>query len=496
MRTYCIMAGLLAALPATLSAAEQARAKPNIIFIMTDDCSRDWLGCYGSQENATPNLDRLAAGGMRFETFYVTSICTPTRNMLLTGRYPFRTGWIRHHDAPRWGGQYFDWNREVTFARGVRDAGYATAVAGKWQVNDLRTHPDALQKHGFDEHCLWTGYETGNAPPSSERYWDPYLVTNGRRQVHQGRFGPEVVNDFVLDFVKRHRTGPFLVYYPMILTHGPFVPTPHNRDKLGGKSDKRALYRGMVEYADFLIGRLVATLDELDIRSNTLILYTGDNGSSCGGRAWGEEAANKAKGSGSDRGCHTPLVANWPGTIEPGQVTDELADATDMLPTFAELAGAPLPEGVRLDGQSIVSLLTGRPGSRREWIFSQVGDARKARDKRFILHANGRFYDLQADPYEKNNLASGTDPVAVAARRKLQEVLDSLPEDKVLEGFPERYTALGKVPDLPAGSGTWKPLGGAGKRDTPGGKKGKQSKRERKSAKEQGGVRPAGSRTN
>jgi arylsulfatase A-like enzyme len=429
--------------------------RPNIIFIMADDCSRDWLGCYGSQENATPNLDKLATGGIRFETFWVTPICTPTRNMLLTGRYPFRTGWVRHHDAPRWGGQYFDWNREITFARVLKEAGYATAIGGKWQVNDLRTHPDALERHGFDEHCLWSGFETGN-PPSAERYWDPYIITNGKRKVHHEAFGPDIVNDFLRDFVRRHRDGPFMVYYPMILTHGPFTPTPHNRDKLQDKSDKKELYRSMVHYADFLIGRLVRTLDELGIRDNTVIFYTGDNGSSCGGKAWGQEQLNKAKGNKSDKGAHTPLVVNWPGGIKPGRATSDLSDISDMMPTFAELAGATLPEGVKIDGESIVSILKGADGPRRKWIFSQIEDKRFIRDKRFILHVDGRMYDLAADPYEKNNLAASTDPDVASARQKLQKVLDSFGENKKYEGFPPRYSESNKVPDLPAGSGRWK----------------------------------------
>lgn len=441
---------------ATAASSKGRAGKPNIIFIMTDDCSRDWLGCYGSEENATPVLDKLAAGGLRFETFWVTPICTPTRNMLLTGRYPFRTGWIKHHDSPRWGGQYFDWNREITFARVLKKAGYATAVGGKWQVNDLRAHPDALKKHGFDEHCLWSGFETGN-PPSAERYWNPYIITNGKRKVHD-TFGPDVVNDFLIDFVGRHRDRPFMVYYPMILTHGPFSPTPHNRDKLKKGADKKLLYRGMVQYVDYLIGRLVKTLDRLGIRKNTVIFYTGDNGSSCGGKAWEQEQLNKAKGNKSDKGAHTPLIANWPGAIKPGRVTDELSDISDMLPTFAGLAGAPLPEGVKIDGQSIVSILKDTSGPRRRWIFSQIGPNRFIRDKRFILHVDGRLYDLKADPYEKNNLADSAVPDVVAAKNKLRRVLDSFPADKPLEGFPPRYSETKKVPDLPAGSGKFKSI--------------------------------------
>ncbi len=442
-------------LPKFFQSGSKINKKPNIIFIMADDCSRDWLGCYGSKENVTPNLDKLAEEGIRFETFWVTPLCTPTRNMLLTGRYPFRTGWIAHYDTPRWGGQFFDWNREITFARVLKQAGYSTAIGGKWQINDFRVHPDALKRHGFDEHCIWSGFESGNSP-SEKRYWDAYLITNGVRKIHKGEYGPDVVNEFLLDFIKRHKNGPFLVYYPMILTHGPYEPTPFNKNSIKDSSDKKELYSGMVQYADYLIGRLVEELDNLGIRENTVIFYTGDNGSSTGGKAWGEERLNKGKGKRADIGVHTPLIVNWPGTIRPGQVTDELSDISDMLPTFAELAGASLPRNVKIDGQSIVSILLGQEGPRRKWIFSQLGKERLIRDKRYILHSDGRFYDLKTDPYEKNNLANSKDPEIIKAKIKLKKVLNSFPPDKKLTGFPPSYEELGKVPDLPPGSGKWK----------------------------------------
>ena len=112
------------------AAAIAADAKPNILFILADDLGKEWLSCYGS-EHRTPHLDRLAEQGMRFDHAYVAPLCTPTRHELLTGRYPFRTGWTRHHDSPRWGGQYFDWNREIAFPRILKSAGYATCMAGK-----------------------------------------------------------------------------------------------------------------------------------------------------------------------------------------------------------------------------------------------------------------------------------------------------------------------------------------------------------------------------
>jgi len=422
--------------PAALAAAKRP---PNIIFILADDFGRDWLGCYGGEEDVTPNLDQLAQGGMRFETCYCTPLCTPTRHELLTGRYPFRTGWTTHYDTPRWGGQYFDWNREITFARVLKPLGYATAVAGKWQMNDFRTHPDALARHGFDEHCLWTGFETGNEKVSSRRYWDAFIQTNGDRKTHTGQFGPDVVSDFVLDFVRRKKDGPFLLYYPMMLIHGGLEETPDVKGQ--GLKKGHALTVENVRYLDELVGKLVATLDELGIREETIVFFSGDNGSADGAQAWGAKQPG-GKGKVSERGVHTPLIANCPGTIPTGAVTEDLVDFSDVLPTLAELAGAPLPEGVTLDGRSFASTLQGRSGGpKRDWIYSQLGNKRVVRDKRFSLYNDGRFYDLKADRYEEHDLSQSRAAETAAARERLQKVLDSLPEDAKLPFEPrERGT--------------------------------------------------------
>ncbi len=433
--------------------AAQGDRRPNFVFIMADDLGRQWLSCYGCEEQKTPNLDALAAGGLRFKACYATPLCTPTRVELLTGRYGFRirwslmdkfqpnapknrlnlnpphVGWTSHWDVPRWGGKFFDWNKEITFARVLREAGYATAIAGKWQINDFRVHPDALDRHGFDEHCVWTGFETGN-PPSANRYWDPYIQINGRRPSFAGKFGPDVFCDFLIEFMRRNRNRPFLAYYPMVLVHGPHVPTPHNKDALGGAKKGRKgkeLYAGMVAYADYLVGRIARALDELGLRENTIIFFTGDNGSPgvpC--RAWGREVRG-GKGKLTELGICLPLIVNCPGLVPGGRVTEELADFSCILPTLAELASAPLPRGVRLDGQSLAPLLLGKPGARgREWIFSQLGDVRVVRDHRFKLYSTGQLYDLQSDPFEERDISQTADAQARAARQRLEQVLAQL----------------------------------------------------------------------
>jgi arylsulfatase A-like enzyme len=425
--------GLILALGATLalipSSLQAGPAKPNLIFIMADDMGIDWVHCYGAAQ-ATPHLDRLAQQGVRFRTAWCNPICTPTRLTLLTGMYPFRTGWTDHHDVPRWGGKGFDWEKLTCWARVVRDAGYATAIGGKWQVNDFRTHPDALKHHGFQEHCVWTGYETGNAPPSNERYWNPYLMTNGKRQVHEGEFGPEVINRFLRDFIRRHHDRPFLVYYPMLMPHGPQVPTPAN--KKHPPRAKADLYAGMVAYIDHLVGQLVATVDDLGLKERTFIVFTGDNGSSSAGQLNGARYA-RGKGKVADVGAHVPFIVRAPFLTGPrvGRTSDCLIDFTDIYPTLVELAGARMPAGTTFDGHSLVPILdgSGQPDQGRKWIYAQRGNGRMVRDQRYLLDNRGGFYDLVNDPLQKENLRSSTDPTLVAARERLSKVLGRFPAD-------------------------------------------------------------------
>jgi len=142
-----------------------AAKKPNILFVMVDDLGPEWISCYGAEGIETPYIDELARKGMKFENAYSMPKCTPTRAALLTGQYPFRNGWVNHWDVPRWGaGCHFDWKYYTSFATVMKKAGYTTFAGGKWQINDFRVQKDAMQKHGFDDYCMWTGWESNNSP--------------------------------------------------------------------------------------------------------------------------------------------------------------------------------------------------------------------------------------------------------------------------------------------------------------------------------------------
>jgi arylsulfatase A-like enzyme len=411
-----------------------AARKPNQILILVDDMGRDWVGAYGAA-NLTPNFDRLAAEGTRFTTAWFTPLCTPTRVALLTGQYPFHSGWNVHYDVPRWGGVGLDPRRfATTMGTVLHEAGYATAIAGKWQINDLRLDPAIMRRHGFDEHCLWTGVESGN-PASEKRYWGAFLEQNGERRAHDGEFGPDVVQRFALDFIRRHRDQPFFLYYPMINVHAPNESTPLNRDH--PPSDEAGLYAGMVSYTDRQVGELLRTLDELGIAEETIIYFAGDNGSSTGGTLNGRSMPG-AKSRVSDLGVHVPLIVRAPGRVRAGAVSEVLTDATDLLPTLSEFGGATLPATGTLDGHSLVAELTGKKEAvpPRKWIFTQYGEHRAVRDARYFADNRGAFFDLVADPLQEHDLASDTSPAVETARRRLQRVLSDLPRDGDVP-FPE-----------------------------------------------------------
>ena len=425
-------------------AAEANKRQPNVLFILLDNVGKDWFRCYGSQEDQTPEMDRLARTGLKFRNFYVTPVCSTTRVMLLTGRYPFRTGWHTHHDPAIYGGGYFDWNREICMARVMKSAGYDTCISGKWQINDLfdPEQKDAIHKHGFDEYCLFPEGKKGH-PAHKNRYWDAYIIRDGKKIDTTGKFGPDIFTDYLIEYMSRKRDRPFFAYYSTILTHIPVVPTPMNKGK---DLTRREHFAGMLRYADHLIGRLVRSLERNGLRDNTIIFITVDNGTdngsdqndyeSLGGRINGR-ISDEGIYSLTERGINMPFIVNCPALVPGGRESDDLIDASDILPTLAHLAGATLPEGVIYDGRSFAPQLLGQPARQpwRKWCFTQYYKTRVIRDQRFKLYSNGEFYDLSEDPLEQHSITGPLvcrDRETKSSRDALQKVLDSLPENAKL----------------------------------------------------------------
>lgn len=415
-----------------LIASPWARAadKPNVLLIMADDVGVDALGCYGGESYKTPRLDALANEGTRFTHCYSMPVCHPTRITLMTGRYPFRTS------NPKWGSFPREEERN-NIGQVMKRAGYATAVAGKWQICMMKDDLDHAQRLGFDESCLFGWHE-------GARYHSPFIYQNGKlRDGLEDRYGPDVYVEFLIDFIARNKSKPFFAYYPMALCHDvtddlqdpvPFGPEGHYDT-----------FKTMAEAMDVRIGRLIDALDRLGVRENTLVLFTTDNGTPRSSiysaepnpdpkkkdtyirvpvvsRQNGKDVPG-GKGLLTNGGTHVPLIANWPAKIKPSQVADDLVDFSDFLPTIARIAHADLPAGVLLDGHSFAPrLIDGQPTT-RTWAFAEHGKKYWVRDRRWKLYGNDRFYDVETDPAEKTPITlTESSPMATSARRKLAEV--------------------------------------------------------------------------
>jgi arylsulfatase A len=409
------LAGLALLVCIHLSAAA---AQPNVILIMADDLGYETIGANGGTSYKTPNLDRMAAGGVRFTHCYVQPLCTPTRMQLMTSKYNVRN-YVNFGEMDP---------KEVTFGNLFKSAGYATCITGKWQ---LGRELDKPKNYGFDEYCLWQHMRR----PS--RYPNPGLEINGvEKDFTKGEYGPDIVNDYAIDFISRHKDKPFFVYYPMMLTHGPYMATPDSKDwdpketQESGSKDPQH-FADMVQYMDKLIGKLVAALEKHSLREKTLVIFIGDNGTGAGTRSMmGDKVVIGAKGTTNEFGMRVPCIASWPGKIASGKVCDDLVDSTDFLPTICEVAGASTAALGKFDGRSFLPQLKGEKGTPREWIYcwySPRGESLRemAFNQHYKLYRNGQFFDVAADPEEKKPLdGKSLKGEAAKAKAVLQTGLD------------------------------------------------------------------------
>ncbi|MDB6003333.1 MAG: hypothetical protein JWR15_320 [Prosthecobacter sp.] len=384
-----------------------AAPPPNIVFILADDLGIDGFGCYGSDrfKDKTPNIDALAAKGVRFERCYSMPTCNPSRCALMTGRYEFRTG-----NAP-------SFKDETSMARVLKDAGYATGMAGKWR--QMRDEP---KDWGFDEFLT--------DPSPSGYYWETkYTKNSAPLEAKAGAYVPDLCRDFAIDFFERHRDKPFFFYYPTHLVHNPILRTPQSA---ATSEDQDSLFADNVAYLDKQVGELVAALDRLGLRERTLIVFSSDNGTA----KYGIEHAtihgrhiHGMKETMLEGGSRVPLIVAGPGTGTAGRSDNSLIDFTDVLPTFAELAGATVPASPALDGRSFAPQIRGERGTPREWVYVQHNTAHEwyVLENGWKLTHAGDLYDMADAPFAEKLVSAGeTNDTAQAARVRLQATLDNL----------------------------------------------------------------------
>ena len=438
---------LLLQIPCSLFGAQSSTPPPNIILIYLDDMGYGDIGCFGSKKNRTPNLDRMAAEGTKFTDFYVTSgVCTPSRASLLTACYPRRLN-LQVDQNQKW--VLFPAARkglnpkETTIAEILKTRGYATTCIGKWHLGD---HPNFLPtRHGFDSY-----------------FGIPYSNDMGRKKIPL----PLLRNDTVIEapvnqstltqryteealsFIKTNQNKPFFLYLPHTCVHLPLFP---GKEFKGQSANGK--YGDWIEEVDASTGEILASLKELGLDDNTLVIFTSDNGSN--GRNGGSNAPFKGnKGTTHEGGMRVPCVMRWPDHVPAGRTCRQLASTLDLMPSLVSLAGGSPPDDVPIDGLDLSQLILGKTGQARPHLFyyhtTQLQAVRSGKWK-LVLPQKIKFhgwsgkvensplelFDLSKDPGESDNLAD-QHPEIVEKLRQLAEEARADLGDGELAGSGQR----------------------------------------------------------
>jgi arylsulfatase A len=396
-----------------------SNSKPNIIYILADDLGIGDVSCYGSDNNKTPIIDNLAKGGIRFTHGYTAPLCGPSRALILTGRYAFRTGAVNQDMV----GQIKPEN-EVLIPSVLKTAGYTSAMVGKWSQFGLTP-----KDFGFDDYITFQG--SGDYWATEKKKSENYIENGVNKKLDTVTYMPDLMHKHLVDFITTNKEKPFFLYYSMVHVHSLIQRTPDSKPG----SD---LYSDNIAYMDKLVGKLLSTLDDLKLRKNTLVVFMGDNGTASiyseRGSIGGKALSGK-KGSMLECGSLVPTIANWPGIIEAGKVDDLLIDSSDILPTFADLAGAKLPINKVIDGRSFLPQLMGKKGNPREWIFIELGNKWYVREAKWKLNREGELFDMSNAPFEEKLVTNyAENKEASAAYSRLQIALKTLsPEKGILD---------------------------------------------------------------
>jgi len=453
--TYSIFAALVLSAFAALTLADSAAKRPNVILIMTDDHGYGDFGCTGNPVIRTPSIDSLYAASARMTHFHVSPVCTPTRACLMTGRYNYRTRALDTYI-----GRAMMEPQEVTIAEALRDAGYATGIFGKWHLGDC--YPMRAMDQGFEESLVIRGGGIGQPsdPVGGEgKYTDPILSHNGRLEPQKG-YCTDVYFDAAMKWMGKciEQKRPFFAYIPTNAPHDPLndIPqklyeqyktmdlSPAALPRGGDKPDEKYLDRlarvfAMISNIDENVGKLMARLDKLGVANDTILIFLTDNGPA-GRRYVGPFRGTKADVH--DGGIRTPLMVRWPAKLKPGHTSDRISAHIDIMPTLLESCGAPVPQGVKLDGRSILPLLEGRQvdwPDRALFIQTHRGDVPilyhhfMARNQEWkLVNASGfgreeysgppqfELYRPMDDPREEKNLADKHPEIVEQLKRQYE----------------------------------------------------------------------------
>jgi arylsulfatase A-like enzyme len=411
---------------------------PNVVLILADDLGWRDLACYGSKLYETPNIDALARDGVRFTQAYsACTVCSPTRAAILTGKYPARlriTDWIPGLPPENPKLLVPDWTKylpleELTIARALQSAGYATASIGKWHLGGEEYYP---AKHGFDINIAGS---SAAAPPN---YFAPYKIAT-LPEGPAGEYLTDRLADEAVRFIEQHRARPFFLYLPHFAVHTPIrgkqdLARKYRQKIQPGLKQTNAVYAAMIESLDDSVGRIRRKLDELKLADRTVIVFTSDNG----GRVptTSNHPLRAGKGSCHEGGTRVPLIIHWPGVTKPGSVSETPVISMDLYPTILEITGQSQAARKRVDGIGLVSLLKGEGALKRDALFwhyphyqhYQLGGttpygAIRAGDFKLIEYFDDmrvELYNLREDIGEQRNLAAEMPAKVDELRGRLQ----------------------------------------------------------------------------
>jgi arylsulfatase A-like enzyme len=429
MKTITHLA-LMAAVTASVQSTRAADTKPNIVYIVADDLGWKDVGFNGCTDIKTPNLDKLAENGVKFSQFYAQPMCTPTRAALMTGRYPFRYG-LQTIVIPTAAGYGLATN-EWLLPQCLKDAGYKTAIIGKWHLGhaDKKYWP---KQRGFDYQY---GAMIGELDYFTHGEHGVLDWFRDNKPVHEKGYTTQLLgNDAVKYINEQSADKPFYLYLTFNAPHTPYQAPKEYIDKYAGIADPtRRTYAAMVDCLDENIGKVVAALDKKGLRDNTLIVFQSDNGGTRDKMFTGQMADvsklnlpcdngpyRSGKGTLFEGGCLVCACANWPGHIKPGITADGMIHVVDMYPTLANLAGASTAKCLPLDGLDVWATISeGKPSPRTEIVYNVEpfrGAVREGDWKliwRTLIPTSADLYNLAEDPYETNNVAAAH-PEKVAA---------------------------------------------------------------------------------
>lgn len=413
--------------------------KPNIIFILADDVGYEIPTYTGGHSYETPTIDSLAASGMQFTKCYATPNCSPTRVMMLTGKYNFRN--------------YTEWghlnNDQKTFVNMLHDNGYFTCVAGKWQLDGGE---QSVHNFGFDDYMLWNPFndDVKGKEMDEGRYKNPKIYQNGNylsANETDGKYADDMFTDFIVNFIDNHTQCPFFIYYPMSLCHQPFSPTPDDAAFASWNPQAQIsdpfYFPSMVKYMDKKVKQIVDKIKEDSLENNTYIFFTGDNGTDSITSQFNNKIVTGGKGTTTEFGTHVPLFISSSTKIIPGTINNNLIDFTDFFKSIADIANISSTSfsgyGV-LDGNSFAPQLSGDNSGARSWIYCYWKPEIRSNSGKFQIYAqtatyklydqntnSNNFYNLFSDSLEQYPISpSALTLDQLVVKQQLQQVIDEM----------------------------------------------------------------------